>query len=116
MVDLLNRPISFICKSNTTSQKYILWKEIEMQNKSVLFTHLLSLVTILLKAYSQAYILMTLMPEMTSFMIRTRWSVTRADLNLGGDDVEGGEEGGEEGGKRWRGGEEREERKERGEW
>ena len=101
MVNLLNRPISFICKSNTTSQ-----------NRSVLFTHLLSLVTILLKAYSQAYILMTLMPEMTSFMIRTRWSVTRADLNLGEDGVEGGEEGG----KRWRGGEEREERKKRGEW
>ena len=68
--------------------------------------------TIPLKAYSQAYILITLMPEMTSFMIRTRWSVTRADLNLGGDGVEGGEEGG----KRWRGGEEGEERKERGEW
>ena len=54
-----------------------------MQNKSVLFTYLLSLVTTLLKAYSQAYILITLMPEMTSFMTRTRWSVTRADLNLG---------------------------------
>ena len=96
MVDLLNRPTSFICKSNTTSQ-----------NRSVLFTHLLSLVTILLKAYSQAYILITLMPEMTSFMIRTRWSVTRADLNLGGDGVEEGrreERGGEE---------ERKERKER---
>ena len=62
-----------------------------MQNKSVLFTYLLSLVTILLKAYSQAYILITLMPEMTSFMTRTRWSVTRADLNLGEDEVEGGE-------------------------
>ena len=69
---------------------------VERQNKSVLFTHLLSLVTILLKAYSQAYILITLMPEMTSFMIRTRWSVTRADLNLGGDGVEGGEKGGKE--------------------
>ena len=78
-----------------------------MQNKSVLFTHLLSLVTILLKAYSQAYILMTLMPEMTSFMIRTRWSVTRADLNLGGGGIEGGEEGGK------RGEEKRKERKER---
>ena len=37
-----------------------------------------------LKAYSQAYIFITLIPEMTSFMIRTRWSVNRADLNLGG--------------------------------
>ena len=49
--------------------------------------------TIPLKAYSQAYILITLMPEMTSFMIRTRWSVTPADLNLGGGGIEGGEEG-----------------------
>jgi len=47
-----------------------------------MFSHLLSFVTIFLKAYSQAYILITLIPEMTSFMIRTRWSVTRADLNL----------------------------------
>ena len=39
-------------------------------------TYLLSLVTTLLKAYSQAYILITLIPEMTSFMTRTRWSVT----------------------------------------
>ena len=53
--------------------------------------------TIPLKAYSQAYILITLMPEMTSFMIRTRWSVTRADLNLGGGGIEGGEEGGKRG-------------------
>ena len=65
-----------------------------MQNKSVLFTYLLSLVTILLKAYSQAYILITLMPEMTSFMTRTRWSVTRADLNLG--ERRGGRRGEEE--------------------
>jgi len=45
-------------------------------------------VTTFLKAYSHAYILITLIPEMTSFMIRTRWSVTRADLNLGGGRVE----------------------------
>ena len=44
--------------------------------------YLLSLETTFLKACSQAYILITLMPEMTSFMTRTRWSVTRADLNL----------------------------------
>ena len=56
--------------------------------------HLLSLVTTVLKAYSQAYILITLMPEMTSFMTRTRWSVTRADLNLG--ERRGGRRGEEE--------------------
>ena len=67
---------------------------IGVQNKSVLFTYLLSLVTTLLKAYSQAYILITLMPEMTSFMTRTRWSVTRADLNLG--ERRGGRRGEEE--------------------
>jgi len=49
----------------------------------MMFSHLLSFVTIFLKAYSQAYILITLIPEMTSFMIRTRLSVTCADLNLG---------------------------------
>ena len=53
-----------------------------------MFSHLLSFVTTFLKAYSQAYILITRIPEMTSFMIRTRWSVTRADLNLGGGRVE----------------------------
>ena len=36
----------------------------------------------LLKAFSQAYILMTRIPEITSFMMRTRLSVTSADLNL----------------------------------
>ena len=35
-----------------------------------------------LKAFSQAYILMTLIPEMISFIIRTRLSVSLADLNL----------------------------------
>ena len=68
--------------------------------------------TIPLKAYSQAYILITLMPEMTSFMIRTRWSVTSADLNLGGDGSEGREEGGGRRGARR--GERRKERRIRG--
>ena len=35
-----------------------------------------------LKAFSQAYILMTLIPEMISFIMRTRLSVSLADLNL----------------------------------
>ena len=35
-----------------------------------------------LKAFSQAYILITLIPEMISFIIRTRLSVSLADLNL----------------------------------
>ncbi len=38
----------------------------------------------LLKACSQAYILMTLIPVMTSFMIRTLLSVSLADFNLMG--------------------------------
>ena len=38
--------------------------------------------TTLLKAYSQAYILITLMPVITSFMTRTRLSVSRADFDL----------------------------------
>ena len=48
---------------------------------------------------------MTLMPEMTSFMIRTRWSVTPADLNLEEDGVDEGEEKkrGRGGEKNWRG-------------
>ncbi len=36
----------------------------------------------LLKACSQAYILMTLIPVITSFMIRTLLSVSLADFNL----------------------------------
>ena len=47
-----------------------------------LMKHLLSFVMSFLKAFSQAYILITLMPEMISFIIRTRLSVTKADLNL----------------------------------
>ena len=98
MVDLLNRPKFYLRKI----------PKIDFVERLKFITHLLSLVTILLKAYSQAYILITLMPEMTSFMIRTRWSVTRADLNLGGDGVEGGKKGRKERG----GEEERKERKE----
>ena len=71
--------------------------------------------TTFLKAFSHAYILITLIPEMISFMIRTRWSVTCADLNLGGGRVERvrrhegrGKRGGKEGkrGRRRGGGEE----------
>ncbi len=43
---------------------------------------LLKVSTILLKAYSQAYILITLIPVIISFIIRTRLSVSTADLNL----------------------------------
>ena len=39
-------------------------------------------VTTFLNAFSQAYILITLIPVITSFMIRTRLSVCMADLNL----------------------------------
>ena len=39
-------------------------------------TYLRSLVTTLLKAYSHAYIFITLIPVMTSFITRTRLSVT----------------------------------------
>ena len=44
--------------------------------------YLLSFEISLLKAFSQAYILMTRIPEITSFIMRTRLSVTNADLNL----------------------------------
>ena len=42
-----------------------------------------------LKAFSQAYILITLIPEMISFIIRTRLSVSLADLNLKHDHPRG---------------------------
>ena len=45
-------------------------------------SHLLNLLTTALKAYSHAYILMTFIPVMISFIFRIRLSVTRADLNL----------------------------------
>lgn len=45
-------------------------------------TNLRNFVTTLLKAYSQAYILITLIPTMISFMMRIRLSVIFADLNL----------------------------------
>ena len=44
--------------------------------------YLLNFETTALNAYSQAYILMTFIPEMISFIIRIRLSVTNADLNL----------------------------------
>lgn len=44
--------------------------------------YFLKLVMTLLKACSQAYILITLIPEINSFMIRTRLSVMTEDLNL----------------------------------
>ena len=49
--------------------------------------YLLSFEMSLLKAFSHAYILMTRIPEITSFMMRTRWSVTSADLNLIGSQL-----------------------------
>ncbi len=45
-------------------------------------TYLLKALTTLLKAYSQAYILITRIPTTTSFMTRTRLSVILAALNL----------------------------------
>ena len=48
----------------------------------VIVSYLLSLDISLLNAFSQAYILMTRIPEITSFMMRTRLSVTSADLLL----------------------------------
>ena len=42
----------------------------------------LKFMTTLLKAYSQAYILITLIPAITSFMTRIRISVSLADFNL----------------------------------
>lgn len=50
--------------------------------QKAMLIYLRSLETTLLNAYSQAYILITLMPTMTSFIIRIRLSVTLADLNL----------------------------------
>ena len=65
-------------------------------------THFLSFDTTRLKAYSQAYILMTRIPVMISFIIRTLLSVILADLNLKEwkweGECEGGREGGREGG------------------
>ena len=55
---------------------------IEVLQKEYFNTYFLMAVTTLLKAYSQAYILITLIPVITSFMTRTRLSVCRADLNL----------------------------------
>ncbi len=45
-------------------------------------TYFLTAVTTLLKAYSHAYILITLIPVIISFMTRTRLSVILADFNL----------------------------------
>ncbi len=64
----------------------ILHPSVYMQGSFLLHIYdladLLSLVTTLLNAYSQAYILITLIPMMISFIIFTRLSVITADLNL----------------------------------
>ncbi len=73
-----------------TSSSALMWLILKPSNcsdenlkKSVqLYTDLLSAITTLLKAYSHAYILITLIPVMISFITLIRWSVSRADLNL----------------------------------
>lgn len=71
--------LKLIDRNTSRSPPAPLWNIYTPQN---LYPDLLSLLTTLLNAYSQAYILITLIPVMTSFMTFTRLSVTSADLNL----------------------------------
>ena len=73
--------------------KVAVWQSSFLKDSKHNTTYLRSLVTTCLNAYSHAYILITRIPVITSFIIRTRLSVTCADLNLGGRGKEGGEEG-----------------------
>ena len=55
---------------------------LKISSHELVIIYFLSREMTFLKAFSQAYILMTLIPEMISFIIRTRLSVSLADLNL----------------------------------